>query len=35
MGYEIVEGELGPRSIHETRRINFAPPAARGERRTQ
>ncbi len=33
MGYEIVEGELGPRSIHETRRINFAPP--HGERRTE
>jgi hypothetical protein len=25
MGYEIVEGEVGPRSIRETRRVSFAP----------
>ena len=25
MGYEIVEGDLGPTSIREIRRINFAP----------
>lgn len=25
MGYEIVEGELGPQSIRETRRVSFAP----------
>ena len=30
MGYELVEGEIGARAIHEVRRINFAPP--RGER---
>ena len=30
MGYEIVEGELGERSIRELRRFNFAPPPARG-----
>lgn len=28
MGYEIVEGELGERSIRELRRFNFAPPPA-------
>jgi hypothetical protein len=25
MGYEIVQGEVGPRSIRETKRVSFAP----------
>jgi hypothetical protein len=29
MGYEIVEGEVGPRSIRETKRVTFAPSRGR------
>ncbi|MBI1210430.1 MAG: hypothetical protein GC190_03125 [Alphaproteobacteria bacterium] len=29
MGYELVEGDIGRRSVRETRRINFAPPDRR------
>jgi hypothetical protein len=32
MGYELVEGEIGARAIHEVQRINFAPPHGERER---
>ena len=25
MGYELIEGEIGDKSVHEVRRIDFAP----------
>jgi len=29
MGYELVEGEVGPQSIRETKRVSFAPSRGR------